>query len=381
MATPSVPTSFVRRLAFPRPAPVIKVQHLNHSFGEGENRALILKDNNLEISPGEIVIMTGPSGSGKTTLLTLLGALRTVQEGQVEILGKSLGGLGPRELVAVRRDIGFIFQSHNLFKSLSAMQNVMMALELKSTDRKWMRQRALECLAQVGLADRVDYKPDQLSGGQRQRVAIARALANKPKLILADEPTAALDAEKSREVIELLRELSNQEGSTCVIVTHDNRIIDVADRIINMVDGRIRSNVLAKENIEICEFLMGCDVFSRLTPGNLSKIAEKMVMEDFPPRATIIQQGDVGDRFYLIKEGVVDVTLDQGDGKEIKVASLGKGQFFGEAALLTGARRNASVRAATDVSCYTLEKEDFQSALAASESLRQELQKVIFSRQ
>ncbi len=362
--------------------PALRVHYLNHWYGDDpETRKQVLYDNNLEVAPGEIVIMTGPSGSGKTTLLSLLGALRTVQDGEVEILGRQLNGLGARELVNVRRDIGFIFQAHNLFASLTALQNVKMALELKETDRAGIRDRAVEVLTSVGLQERIDYKPSRLSGGQKQRVAIARALANRPKLILADEPTAALDEASGRDVVNLLKKLSQDEGCTSLIVTHDNRILDVADRIVSMVNGRIKSNVLVQEEIEICEFLKQCDVFSRLTAGTLTNIAEEMTKERHPAGAAIIRQGDEGDKFYLIKSGAVDVIVNQGQPDESKVATLSKGQFFGETALLTGAPRNATVVARQDVQVYALDKPNFQAAIAASEPFRKELEKMLFQRQ
>lgn len=220
----------------------IKIEHLNYFFGEGELRKQVLFDISLDLPAGQIVILTGPSGSGKTTLLTLIGALRTLQAGSLQVLGKELVGLSNRDLIAVRRNIGFIFQAHNLFESLSASQNVEMSVELTGQlDNK--REQAADMLTQLGLGDRIDYKPKALSGGQKQRVAIARALVNHPKIILADEPTAALDKASGRDVVNLMRRLCEEEGTTVLMVTHDNRILDVADRIINLVDGRLESDV------------------------------------------------------------------------------------------------------------------------------------------
>jgi putative ABC transport system ATP-binding protein len=362
--------------------PALRVNRLNHWYGDNpETRKQVLHDNHLEVARGEIVIMTGPSGSGKTTLLSLLGALRTVQDGEVEVLGRPLAGLSARDLVGVRRNIGFIFQAHNLFASLTALQNVKMALELVEGDQTRIRVRAVEVLTELGLGERIDYKPGRLSGGQKQRVAIARALANRPKLILADEPTAALDEASGRDVVNLLKRLSQEEGCTSLIVTHDNRILDVADRIVSMVNGRIKSNVMVQEEIEICEFLKQCDVFSRLTAGMLTNIAEEMEKESHPAGTVIIRQGEEGDKFYLLKSGVVDVIVNQGRPDEAKVATLDKGQFFGETALLTGAPRNATVAAVNDVELYTLDKPRFQAAIASSEPFRKELEKILFQRQ
>jgi putative ABC transport system ATP-binding protein len=219
----------------------VKIRGLNYFFGQGDLRKQVLFDINLDLPKGQIVIMTGPSGSGKTTLLSLIGALRTVQDGSLNVLGQEIVGLRKSELVRVRRSIGFIFQAHNLFESLTACQNVEMAIELWHT-RPEKRERAIDILTQVGLGNRIDYKPKSLSGGQNQRVAIARALVNQPELILADEPTAALDKKSGREVVLLMQKLAKEEGRTILMVTHDNRILDVADRIISMVDGRLESD-------------------------------------------------------------------------------------------------------------------------------------------
>lgn len=219
----------------------MRIRNLNYFFGQGELRKQVLFDINLDLPKGEIVIMTGPSGSGKTTLLTLIGALRTVPDGSLKVLGRDIVGMGRSQLVDVRRNIGFIFQAHNLFDSLSAAQNVEMAVELAPNWREKRRQ-AVAILTQLGLSDRVDYKPKALSGGQKQRVAIARALVNQPPLILADEPTAALDKKSGRDVVTLMQQLAKSEGRTILMVTHDNRILDVADRIVTMVDGRLDSD-------------------------------------------------------------------------------------------------------------------------------------------
>ena len=181
------------------PPPVVAVDGLDHFYGEGVARNQVLFDNRIDVPPGQLVVMTGPSGAGKTTLLTLIGALRSVQEGSIEILGRDLSRLPARELVAVRRDIGFVFQMHNLFDALTAYENVKMAMQLGHERPDAMRRRGTEILERLGLGHRIDYKPRMLSGGERQRVAIARALVNGPRLVLADEPTAALDREFGQE--------------------------------------------------------------------------------------------------------------------------------------------------------------------------------------
>lgn len=219
---------------------IISTRHLNHYFGAGELRKQTLFDINLDIYSGEIVIMTGPSGSGKTTLLTLMGSLRSVQEGSLTILGQEMRGASKWQLMQVRRQIGYIFQAHNLLTFLTAKQNVRMSLELHDEYLEQdMDGLATDILNAVGLGDRINYYADSLSGGQKQRVAIARALASHPKIILADEPTAALDKKSGRSVVEIMQRLAKEQECTILLVTHDNRILDIADRVIQMEDGRL----------------------------------------------------------------------------------------------------------------------------------------------
>ena len=218
----------------------IQVEGLNHSYGKGELKKQILFDVSVEIQKGEIVIVTGPSGSGKTTMLTLVGALRSAQEGSVRVLGEELLNAKPATLERVRRQIGFIFQQHNLLGALTAVENVELGVRACGKDpRSEHRQRALEMLAAVGLGERIDHRPDELSGGQRQRVAIARALVSEPAMVLADEPTASLDRESGREVVDRMRTLAKEHDTTILLVTHDNRILDIADRIVHLEDGRL----------------------------------------------------------------------------------------------------------------------------------------------
>src|SRR5689334_19322696 len=222
-------------------APVISMRSVSHFYGAGALRRQVLFDVTCDIWPGEIVIITGPSGSGKTTALTLAGALRSVQEGSMKVLGQELNGASKAALVRIRANAGFIFQQHNLLECLTARQNVQMALGLDGVSSAEARKRSAAMLAAVGLADRIDDRPSSLSGGQRQRVAIARALVRGPKIVLADEPTASLDKQSGRDVVELLRQLARREGCAVLLVTHDNRILDIADRIMALEDGRLGS--------------------------------------------------------------------------------------------------------------------------------------------
>jgi putative ABC transport system ATP-binding protein len=361
------------------PEPAVRVRNLRHAFGTGEARKEVLHDNNVDLLPGEIIIMTGPSGSGKTTLLTLIGALRSVQEGGVRTLGRELGQLKPRDLVEVRREIGFIFQGHNLFESLTARENVNMAIELNVSDPLERDRRTLEVLTELNLSHRLDYKPRELSGGQKQRVAIARALVNRPKLILADEPTAALDKDAGRNVVNLLKALAKKEEATILIVTHDNRILDVADRIINMIDGRIVSDVAVQRTARIVAFLQNCPLFAGHPPATMVEFAERMQPETFQPGETIIRRGEIGDKFYVIASGSVEVA-GESNGVPFDGVVLGAGNFFGEVALLTGERRNATVVAREPVEVFTLASEHFHEALQRSKSLDEQLREVLSRR-
>jgi len=221
-------------------APPIIAKGLNHSFGVAEARKQVLFDIDLTIERGKLTILMGASGSGKTTLLTLLGCLREVQEGSVKLLGQELHGASENVLVAMRRRLGFIFQLHNLHDSLTAMQNVRMGLEVHgpSVMGNW-EQAAAHLLTLVGLGQHLDYIPARLSGGQKQRVAVARALVGNPDIVFADEPTAALDKDSAMNAVDLLKRLGRERGTTTLMVTHDSKILDRADRIITMDDGRI----------------------------------------------------------------------------------------------------------------------------------------------
>lgn len=222
----------------------VVVDKLSHAFGQGEMRREVLQNISFTIEPGEVILLTGPSGCGKTTLLTLIGALRTVQQGQVSVLGQSLHGAGRRRRQQVRRRIGMIFQGHNLLRCLTAEQNVQMGADLLPVlSYRARRDEARQWLRAVGLEDHMGKVPQDLSGGQKQRVAIARALAANPPLLLADEPTAALDSRTGREVVELLRRLAREQSCAVLMVTHDPRIVDVADRLLQMEDGRLLNAV------------------------------------------------------------------------------------------------------------------------------------------
>jgi putative ABC transport system ATP-binding protein len=220
--------------------PVIAVNKLSHWFGSGEARFQAISDISLQIERGKLTVLMGPSGSGKTTLLTLMSCLRDVHDGSVQLLGHELLNMPEPQQVLLRRRLGFIFQAHNLHESLTALQNVRMGLEVHGPDRNSQYDKAsFHILEMLGLGDRVEHIPANLSGGQKQRVAIARALVSNPEIVFADEPTAALDEDSGMQVVKLLKRLGKERETTTVMVTHDNRILEMADRIVYLIDGKI----------------------------------------------------------------------------------------------------------------------------------------------
>lgn len=226
----------------------IDVRQLTKVYTEGKAAGVRALDGvDLQVAAGEVTLLMGPSGSGKTTLLSIMGCILRPSSGSVRIQGREVAGLSEAELPAVRlAHIGFIFQGFNLFPTLTAGENVELALDLTGQRGPAARQRAGELLEQVGLAEKSDSFPADLSGGQKQRVAIARALATQPDIILADEPTAALDSVSGRAVIEMMRRLAHEQGRAVVIVTHDNRTLEFADRIVHIEDGRVREELLSQ---------------------------------------------------------------------------------------------------------------------------------------
>jgi putative ABC transport system ATP-binding protein len=221
---------------------VLKGVHIAKTYREGKVETPVLNGISMEVRRGEIVALEGPSGSGKTTLLQILGCILTPSSGSVEVEGQPVSSGRSRDLALVRRrSLGFIFQQFNLFPSLTAHQNVEYALNLKGAVDRRAREEARRLLAEVGLEDRADYLPRDLSGGQKQRVAIARALAGKPAILLADEPTANLDSQVGSQVLQLFRELAKREDRGLLIVTHDPKVRDIADRVLRIRDGLLQS--------------------------------------------------------------------------------------------------------------------------------------------
>jgi putative ABC transport system ATP-binding protein len=218
----------------------VKVVEVEKTYKLGENEVHALRGVNLELKKGEFVAFTGPSGSGKTTLLNLIGVLDKPSKGKIYVDEIDLTLLKEKDLTKLRRNtIGFIFQFYNLIPVLSAIENVELPMLIAGVATKERENRAGELLKMVGLGNRMHHRPDELSGGEQQRVAIVRALSNKPSIVLADEPTGDLDSKTGKEVVHALRDLSNHEGATVIVVTHDPSIASMASKVFEMRDGMI----------------------------------------------------------------------------------------------------------------------------------------------
>ena len=229
--------------------PAVEVKNLRKVYGSGHTEVIAIRDATLSIARGEIVGMLGPSGSGKSTILTAMALINPPTSGTVAINGSAVLD-GPRALVDLRafrrQHLGFVFQKANLIPFLTALENVQIALEVNDIAPKAARQRAMELLDYLGVAERANNLPVALSGGEQQRVAVARALANNPSLILADEPTAALDSQRGRQVMELFAKVAHERNAGVLVVTHDHRTLDVFDRIVDVEDGGITERPLSQ---------------------------------------------------------------------------------------------------------------------------------------
>ncbi|MCP4401778.1 MAG: ATP-binding cassette domain-containing protein [bacterium] len=319
-------------------APLLEIRQLKHSYPMGKKRMEVLHGINLTIQGGKNVLLAGSSGSGKTTLISLIGCLRSVQEGSLKVDGEELKGARQRKLLRMRRRIGYVFQHFNLLDFMTIRQNVQQSLKLqKGYSFKHARKLAEEILERVGLGDRIDAFPPDLSGGQKQRVAIARALVHRPRLVLADEPTAALDSVTGREIVELFQTLVKEQNSAALIVTHDTRILDTADEIFQMQDGYL--GAAARENLTLA--------LPTLKDLELEDIAKHAVPQTYAPGDVIIRQGDTAKEFFILIKGEIEVTrMDSNDHEEHLAFRRTRGDFFGEIGLLQeNALRMATVRA------------------------------------
>ncbi|MEM8603804.1 MAG: cyclic nucleotide-binding domain-containing protein [Cyanobacteria bacterium P01_H01_bin.121] len=343
-----------------RHQPILSIRHLDHYLGQGDLRTQTLFDINLELWPGEFVILTGPSGSGKSTLLSLIGGLRTVQAGRLVVLGRDLQQGNDVVRAQTRRQLGYIFQASNLLGFLSARRNLQIVLELQTDlTRAAIEQQAQRLLETVGLGDRADHLPNQLSGGQKQRLAIACALAAEPQLILADEPTAALDSQSGRKIVELLHRLAKEQGGAVLMITHDPRILDVADRIIQMKDGQLE---LAYTQ-ELALSLPG------LQAEQLESVSIQPAALTYEPGTYIFRQGDRAESFYVLIQGEVEIWQEQAGQPPRLLNRLRRGDYFGEIGILQQGNRTASVRVAPDhtAKLLVLKREAFLALMGTSD--------------
>ncbi|MGY6741417.1 MAG: ABC transporter ATP-binding protein [Cecembia sp.] len=225
--------------------PIIQTKQLFKIYNEDTIPVYALRDLSLDFEEGEFTTIVGPSGSGKTTLLNMIGGLDTPTRGDVFIDGTNIASLRKGDLIDFRlRNIGFVFQSYNLIPVLTALENVSLIMELQNLDPKSTRERALQVLEEVGLADKLHSKPSELSGGQQQRVAVARALASRPKFVLADEPTANLDSKAAMNLLDIMAKLNVEESMTFIFSTHDQRVIERARRVVTLVDGALHEDLV-----------------------------------------------------------------------------------------------------------------------------------------
>ncbi|MDZ8031296.1 ATP-binding cassette domain-containing protein [Nostoc sp. DedSLP04] len=331
---------------------VIAIKRLNHYYREGRSQRQILFGIDLDIYPKEVVILTGASGSGKTTLLSLIGCMRSVQEGSLKVLDRELKGANEIQRMQIRRGIGYVFQHFNLLDFMTVQQNVMVSLELQDdfTPQK-AKSQSSQILKAVGLGQHLNAYPRDLSGGQKQRVAIARALVHRPRLLLADEPTSALDRQTGQEVTELMTTLAKEQGSAVLIVTHDSRIFGASDRIVRMEDGKLDVDYEGQVSVTL----------PTLTDKQLIQLIPRLKMLTFQPGEIVIRQGDVADRFYILIEGEIEI-IQESSGSESKLLkTLGPNNSFGEIGLLQRSKRTATVRAANDaaIKVIAIERSDF----------------------
>ncbi|MDZ7955706.1 ATP-binding cassette domain-containing protein [Nostoc sp. DedQUE09] len=338
---------------------VIAIKRLNHYYREGRSQRQILFGIDLDIHPKEVVILTGASGSGKTTLLSLIGCMRSVQEGSLKVLDRELKGANEIQRMQIRRGIGYVFQHFNLLDFMTVQQNVMVSLELQDDFRpQEARSQSTDILKAVGLGQHLNAYPRDLSGGQKQRVAIARALVHRPRLLLADEPTSALDRQTGQEVTELMTTLAKEQGSAVLIVTHDSRIFGASDRIVRMEDGKLDVDYEGQLSVAL----------PTLTDKQLIQLIPRLKMLTFQPGEIVIRQGDVADRFYILIEGEVEI-IQEFSGSESKLLNtLGPNNYFGEIGLLHETTRKATVRAAHNaaIKVIAIDRSDFHEMIVSS---------------
>jgi len=340
----------------------------NYTTPAGEVTAL--KNVDLRINRSEFVAVIGKSGSGKSTLINTVTGIDRPTSGEVLVSGTPIHTLGESALATWRgRNMGVIFQFFQLLPTLTLVENVMLPMELaRSGTPRERRTRARELLDQVGMADQADRLPAAVSGGQQQRVAIARALANDPDVLVADEPTGSLDTRTADAVFDLFERFVAQ-GKTILMVTHDRDLASRASRIVLIADGEIMDQHITQ-------------ALPMLTRRELVVLGSRLESITYPPGGVIVRQGEPADRFYILLKGQVDVVLEQADGSEVIIAHLINGEFFGEAGLLRGGQRTATVRAGatSEVIVAALDRAAFDHLLAGSAPTKEEISRAMRQR-
>jgi putative ABC transport system ATP-binding protein len=316
----------------------LEIKDLVVEFPSGDYLVRPLDHFNAEALSGELVLLLGPSGCGKTTLLSCLSGILTPTSGEILLDGMSVTGLGPKDLTEYRRrSVGLVFQGFKLVPSLTAKENVEAPLRMAGVPAKQARARAEELLTRFGLAERMNHRPGMMSGGQQQRAAIARSLAHDPPMIIADEPTAALDYVQVETVIRTLRDLASP-GRAVVVSTHDHRLVPLADRVIKM----------------------GPQSLGGAKPGPVELTAGQSLFE----------QGDIGELVYVVAEGQIDLVRQLAEGGEFHIHTCGPGEYFGELAPLLGFPRSASARAKTNAVVHGVTVQEFRER-AGPDGVRQ----------
>jgi ABC-type lipoprotein export system ATPase subunit len=343
--------------------PLIELRQVDKTYATPAGGVTALRNLDLQVNRGEFVAVIGKSGSGKSTLINTITGIDRPTSGEVFVCGTPIHTLDESRLAVWRgQNLGVIFQFFQLLPTLTLIENVMLPMELaRRTPPRGRRTYALDLLDQVGMADQADRLPAQVSGGQQQRVAIARALANDPDVLVADEPTGSLDAHTADSIFELFERFVAQ-GKTMLMVTHDRDLASRVSRVVLIADGEIMDRHIAQ-------------ALPMLTHREMVELSARLESVTYPPGAVIVRQGEPADRFYILLKGQVDVVLERDGGGEVVIAQLISGQFFGEAGLLQGGRRTATVRAtpSTEVIVMALERAMFERLLAGSEPTREEI--------